>query len=502
MAGAVTYEEQRSFLYNRLDEQVAASAYPVSAALGVSFDGKHPLFPGATALHASNPLPGAGAGGSSAARRHFSNPNQPSGTYGELISSAGKLLKKTEFHYGEATLAAPKLPASYPVNTFGTVHPQLFTVNAVSSGIRYRVEATKVSDGRILISAVPLGDVDQTLHRLIVVELLVALGVILALIALGWLVIKVGLRPLERIGRTTTEITHGGDLSRRVTPATARTEVGRLGIQLNEMLDQIEQAFGAQQASEDRLRQFLADASHELRTPLASVKGYVELIDIGAVEDPAEFSRVIGRLQAETTRMGGLIEDLLLLARLDELPEVERQPVELRGLAEHAVQDARAVAPDRAITLSVPDVELITLGAGNQLRQVLANLLSNAIIHTPAGSPIELTLSQRGEQIELSVRDHGSGLPAGVNDHVFDRFWRQASGRSRANGGTGLGLAIVKALVEAHHGSVRAYNAADDNGAVFVVTLPAAPEPLAPGEPPRAVIPEPAPGAQGTPSLL
>jgi two-component system OmpR family sensor kinase len=292
--------------------------------------------------------------------------------------------------------------------------------------------------------------------------------VILALVLLGWLVIRVGLLPLERIGRVASEIS-GGDLSRRVTSTNPRTEVGRLGLSLNEMLAQNEQAFSDRRESEERLRHFLTDASHELRTPLASIRGYAELFRLGAASEPAELERAMARIEAESARMGVLVEDLLMLARLDQLPEARRVPVDLRELVEHAADDTRAMAPGRKVSLTA-EAATHVLGDPDQLRQVLANLMRNAVIHTPANSAIEISLHRDGDRAVLEVRDHGPGLPTGAGDQVFERFWRSEPGRSRGRGGAGLGLAIVQAIVHAHGGQVRA-EAAAGGGAVFQVIL-------------------------------
>ena len=326
--------------------------------------------------------------------------------------------------------------------------------------------------------AVPLREAEDTLHRLVVVEVLVGAGVIVALVMLGWLVIRVGLRPLERIGRVASEIA-GGDLSRRVTRSDSKTEVGRLGLSLNEMLAQIERAFQDRSESEERLRHFLADASHELRTPLSSIRGYAELFRLGAANDPATLERAMSRIEAEATRMGVLVEDLLLLARLDQFPEGRRIAVDLRVLAEHATDDARVVAPGREITLTA-DEPLLVMGDPDRLRQLIANLVRNAVIHTPSGSPIELTLHRELDQAVFEVRDHGRGLPPDVVDKVFERFWRADPGRARGPGGAGLGLAIVRAIVLAHGGQVHAENPAG-GGALFRVTLPLAADLTPPG---------------------
>ena len=306
------------------------------------------------------------------------------------------------------------------------------------------------------------------------VELLVGAGVILALIALGAIVIRIGLRPLSRIGQTASEIA-AGDLSRRVEPSDATTEVGRLGASLNEMLAQIETAFAARQDSENRLRRFLADASHELRTPLAAIRGYAELFRIGAADDPETLARAMSRIESESQRMGVLVEDLLLLAQLDQVPEPRRVPVDLSQLAEHAVDDLRVTAPDRVVSLHQTQPATV-LGDPDQLRQLLANLTRNAVVHTPVGTPVELSVDRRGDNVVLVVRDHGPGLPADAGEALFERFWRSEGGRRRGRGGAGLGLAIADAIVQAHFGTISADDA-PDGGARFVVTLAATPQP-------------------------
>jgi two-component system OmpR family sensor kinase len=360
----------------------------------------------------------------------------------------------------------------------------LFTVRS-SRGpdIRYRAAAFAVEGGNTVVVAVSLRETDDTLHRLVVVEGLVGGGVILALVLVGFVVIRIGLRPLERIGRVASEIARG-DLSRRVSPSDQRTEVGRLGRSLNEMLAQIEQAFRARRQSEDQLRRFLADASHELRTPLASIRGYAELFRMGAAEDPATLGRAMARIESEATRMGVLVEDLLSLAALDQTPERPRIPVDLGELATHAAEDARVTAPERSVQLLVDEPAPMVMGDPDQLGQLLANLLRNAVIHTPAGTTIEVWVRREDELALLEVRDHGPGVPDDAGDQLFERFWRTEGGRSRGKGGAGLGLAIVKAIAGAHGGSVRAENVrgrdgAEGGGAVFTVSLPA----LAPAEP-------------------
>ncbi len=255
-------------------------------------------------------------------------------------------------------------------------------------------------------------------------------------------------------------------------PSDSSTEVGRLGRSLNDMLGQIETAFAARRDSEDRLRRFLADASHELRTPLAAIRGYAELFRIGAADDPETLARAMSRIESEAVRMGVLVEDLLLLAQLDQVPEPRRVLVDLSQLAEQAVDDLRVTAPGRVVSLQTGDHATV-LGDPDQLRQLLANLTRNAVIHTPAGTPVALSVDRRGDDVVLVVRDYGPGLPAGAGEALFERFWRSEGGRTRGRGGAGLGLAIADAIVRAHLGTIAADNA-PGGGARFVVTLAAA----------------------------
>ena len=323
------------------------------------------------------------------------------------------------------------------------------------------------------VVAVPFTDIEATLHRLLIVEGLVIAGVLLALAAAGSVLVRLGLRPLDRISATAGAIA-AGDLSHRVERAEPRTEVGRLGLSLNAMLARLEQAFAERRASEERLRRFLADASHELRTPLASIRGYAELFRIGAARDGADVEKAMSRIEDESARMGVLVEDLLALARLDEVRDAHREPVDLTDLASDAVHDARAVAPERDIQLRGDgdgNGDVVVDGDPDQLRQVLANLVRNALVHTPRGTPIEVGVSAAGHEATLTVRDHGPGLPTQDPDELFDRFWRADPARGRGRAGAGLGLAIVAAIVPAHGGRAQAADA-EGGGAQFTVVLP------------------------------
>jgi two-component system OmpR family sensor kinase len=478
---AITYAEQRSFLLDRVNQQARDAQRVVSFALAggpVPIPGVSrppPLVGGLPGRPhpPSEPDDGGGSGPQ----------GLPRGTVGQLRTSSGRVLESTAVRsYGDSALPAPKLPAKFPLDTPTTVGSK------GSSGVRYLALAEPTHDrpGYTTVVAVPLRETDATLERLIRVEALVIGGVLLLLGGLAWWVVRLGLRPLDRMGETADAIA-GGDLSRRVSPATKRTEVGRLGLALNAMLGQIEKAFAERQASENRLRQFLADASHELRTPLASIRGYAELFRIGAARKPADTEKAMGRIEDESARMGALVENLLTLARLDQMPEVARKPVDLAELARDSADDARAIAPDRDISLGGDGVTV--LGDASQLRQVLGNLVRNALVHTPAGTPIELTVNEAGDDAVLVVRDHGHGLPTDDSDVLFERFWRADPGRGRGRAGAGLGLSIVAAIVDAHGGRVSAANA-PGGGAVFTITLPAT----------GAETPEPSPAPAAAPA--
>jgi two-component system OmpR family sensor kinase len=459
IAGSVTYAEQRSFLLDRVDQQVKTALLPLSHQLDAQ------LRPSPD----SGPATG-GRGDGGARGRGFGPPgpkdvNPPPGTYGQRRSATGKVLASTTFDYSQSSSSVPDIPAKLPLG-------KAITVSSKNGSTRWRVFAGHdPEDSGITVAAVPLRDVDQTLHQLLSVEAIVIGGVLLALGAAALFVVRLGLRPLDRMAITAGEIA-AGRLSQRVSPATSGTEVGRLGLALNGMLARLERAFAERQASENRLRRFLADASHELRTPLASIRGYAEVFHMGASADPAAVETSMKRIEEEAKRMGVLVEDLLVLARLDELREPIREPVDMRELAADAVEDARVTAPERPITFDAPDAAIVS-GDAHQLRQVLGNLLRNALMHTPPATAIEVSVATEGKDVRVDVRDHGPGLPPGDPQLLFERFWRAEAGRARGKAGAGLGLAIVAEIVDTHGGSVEA-GEAEGGGARFVVRLPRA----------------------------
>jgi two-component system OmpR family sensor kinase len=452
LLGGITYFGQRSFLLDRLDDQISHAPPAAADALGSGGGGPRP----------GGPPGGPGGGGPGM--------GLPPGTYVEHRDADGSVGPSQVFDYGQDITADPALPADMPVGEPFTVDGE----NGDSKSYRVYAAPDRLGSG-ITVVAAPLTEIEATLDRLLVLEALVIGGILLLLGFVAWAVVRVGLLPLDRIGHTAGAIA-GGDLSHRVESVDPRTEVGRLGIALNAMLDRLEGAFTQRQASEDRLRRFLADASHELRTPLASIRGYAELFRMGAARSPEDVEKAMRRIEEEAARMGVLVEDLLTLARLDEIAEAPHTSVDVGALAGDAVSDARAVAPERAIELtSSSDGGAVVQGDAHQLRQVFANLLRNALVHTPAGTPIEVGVGMAEGSVRVDVRDHGPGLPAGDPSALFERFWRAEGGRERGKAGAGLGLAIVAAIVDAHGGTVSAADAAD-GGAVFSVLLPAASE--------------------------
>jgi two-component system OmpR family sensor kinase len=346
-----------------------------------------------------------------------------------------------------------------------------FTVPSTNGGSAFRVRAVKEADGSGLGTvAISLYSVDATVHRLQTITWLVALIVLVVLTALAMVAVWFGLRPLENVERTAEDIA-AGDLSRRVPPGPPGTEIGRLSDTLNAMLVQIESAFAAREHSETALRQFIADASHELRTPLTTVRGYAELARKGALTDETARNRAMGRIEAEASRMGGLVDDLLLLAYLDQERPLKLAKVDLGALTADAVADARVRAAGRPIDYAGPDGPLFVDVDADRIRQVLANLLGNALTHTPDGTPVHVSLRREGDQVRLEVADEGPGLPPQQAARLFERFYRVDPSRSRTRGGSGLGLAIVQAIVHASHGGVTCTSAVGA-GTSFVVTLP------------------------------
>jgi two-component system OmpR family sensor kinase len=368
--------------------------------------------------------------------------------------------------------AAPVLPKT--LRTGGMDQPvSPITVQGTHEVHQYRLTdwAENSFNGQTVIFAIPIDDVPATLAQLLQLELFISIAIVAATALLAWLIIQVGLRPLRRMGAVAGDIA-AGDLSKRVEPATTNTEIGRLGLALNAMLSQIEAAFAQRTASENRLRRFIADASHELRTPLTSIRGYSEMLRRGAAESPADSDLARRRIEEESVRMSALVDDMLLIARLDQGRPLETKPVDLYAIANDAASDARAVAPQREITLAAPQTVMVR-GDDTRLRQVVGNLVRNALVHTPSRTPIEIAVTTHNGTAQLTVTDHGPGLRIEDKARIFEPFYRADPSRSRDSGGAGLGLSIVNAVVAAHGGRVDVKETSG-GGATFEVELPLA----------------------------
>jgi len=348
--------------------------------------------------------------------------------------------------------------------------PEVVTVGSVEGDGSWRAMQLPLPDGSQALVAVPLDRVDATARRTTAAILVAAAAVLLAIAVAGWWLLRLGLRPIAEVTQVADAIA-GGDRSRRVRGGAPGTEAHHLARAFNVMLDE-------QAATEAKLRQFVADASHELRTPVSAIGGFADLWRQGAV-DPDQLDDVMRRIGQESARMRGLVEDLLLLARLDQGRALCLEPVDLAALAADAVLDASATHPSRQVSLHAPEPVLVQ-GDEARLRQVLANLLSNALVHTDATTTVEVRAEPRGDAALLVVGDDGPGMAPEAAARAFDRFWRADPSRARAGTGAGLGLAIVRSIVAAHHGEVRLDTAAGAGTTVRVVlprSTSASPEP-------------------------
>jgi two-component system, OmpR family, sensor kinase len=339
------------------------------------------------------------------------------------------------------------------------------------SSVRYRSAAAVLPDGSgTVVQSISLESVDQTIQRASLASLAVGLLTLGLVGLLAGVVIRIGLHPLDDVEETAERIA-AGDLSQRVPDMPGDTEIGRLSVALNGMLAQIEHAFDERTASEDRLRRFVADASHELRTPLTTIRGYAELSRNGAITDEGDRAAAIARIEGEAVRMGVLVDDLLLLARLDQQRPLERRHVDLVDLVDDATAGLRAAAPDRVVTVVAPG-SAIVVGDAARLRQVLDNLLTNVRVYTTPGSPVGVQVTEDASVVRVVVSDAGPGMSADELAHATERFFRGDPSRTRRNGaGSGLGLSIVQAIVRAHDGTL-VLSSAPDGGTTATVELP------------------------------
>lgn len=393
-----------------------------------------------------------------------------------LLDDTGAVLDAVPSGFASAPDPLPVLPV-YEGGIPAAEFRQIRTRASEDGSVSYRVLLARGPRQATFAVAAPLTGV-ETAVRSLVRNLLVVGGLAIAgVVAVGWVLIRRDLRPLERIA-TAADAIAAGDLSHRAGVAHDRSEVGRLGTAFDRMLDEIQRGFEEQRAaldakdrSERRLRQFVADASHELRTPLTAVRGYADLYRAGGLEEEEALEAAMARIGTESRRMGSLVEDLLLLARLDQGRPLRRDTVDLSAIVDDAVADARALEPERPVVAAVaPGVRVA--GDEDRLRQVVGNLLANVRVHTPPDAEVAVTLAADADGVELRVADRGPGIDPAHAERVFDRFYRADPGRSRDRGGSGLGLSIAAAVVEAHGGRLR-HEATPGGGATFVLRLPA-----------------------------
>ena len=462
--GIVTYLSLHGYLLGQLDSQLTAASMRYTTCVDGPPPGSQP--PG-------DPDDNAQAGSPDTHQDNpgycANTPGQAEGTFSAAVSSG--VVSTANITYGDCHLYAADRAtlARIPVNG------KPYTVKLYSLDADYRLVAQHGTGGTVLITGLPMASMTDTLNSVELTEVIVFAAALFltAFIGTGW--VRLSLRPLRRVTATAAEVARlplasEVDVPHRVPDADPRTEVGQLGAAFNRMLGHVENALGRREASEARLRRFAADASHELRTPLAAIRGYAELAQRYQGTLPPEVEHALGRVASESARMSALVEDLLLLARLDAGRPLQSRPVDLSRLAIDATSDARVAGPSHRWQLELPDGPVQVRGDEQRLHQVLANLLSNARTHTPAGTTVTVALRPAYGTAELTVTDDGPGIPPKLQPDIFERFVRGDSSRSRAGGSTGLGLSIVAAVIAAHHGTVAV--SSEPGRTRFTITLP------------------------------
>jgi two-component system OmpR family sensor kinase len=447
--GAATELALRHHLVKQLDGQLGGTSYRSALMY------PEPNRPGwRHEPHSYSPRPGPGP-------RFLDAPGQPAGMVAAVVSHG----KTVDAGYLTSSGARATLSPTAQVQLeriAGSRKPVTMDLDGLG---RYRViAAPSRSGGDVIVTGLSMSDVDATMMRMLVILGIVTVIALGAATGAGVVIIGRAVAPLRRVAQTASEVVDlpldrgEVELPVRVAESDANpsTEVGQLGSALNRMLDHIAAALSTRQASETRVRQFVADASHELRTPLAAIRGYTELAQrmTKSDEDPEAVAHALSRVASETVRITDLVEDLLLLARLDSGRPLEREPVDLSSLAVDAVSDAHVAGPDHQWELDLPDEPVVVTGDAARLHQVMTNLLGNARVHTGAGTVVTAKLTTEPVHAVLQVIDNGPGIPSGLQSEVFERFARGDSSRSRKGGSTGLGLAIVSAVVKAHNGTI------------------------------------------------
>lgn len=404
-------------------------------------------------------------------------PGQATGTIGAIVVD-GQVARA-------ALLDGSGSPQPLPVDADSAlteIEPNGIPTSAdLGSGLgSYRVVGVAGPEGSVLVTALPLAPVEQTVQQLALIITVVAIAGMVAAGAAAAAIVSVSLRPLRRVAATATHVAalplDSGEVALAVRvherDTDTHTEVGQVGSAINHMLENVAAALTARHKSEQRIRSFVADASHELRTPLASIRGYAELTRRSDSELPDEARNSLARIESESVRMTTLVEDLLLLARLDAGRPLEFSPVDLSALVVDCTNDAHVAGPDHRWELRLPSEPVVVTGDSDRIHQVIANLLANARVHTPPASTVTITLQQREQDAVIGVHDNGPGIPPALLPEIFGRFSRGDSSRSREAGSTGLGLAIVSAVVAAHHGTISVDSRPGDTA--FTLTLPLA----------------------------
>jgi two-component system OmpR family sensor kinase len=452
--GVATYAALHSFLLDRLDQQLSdtASVSSINDLIGA------PSGPG-TGLH------------------------NPQTVWVAFIDPAGNMVNEQPFGTGIAELdlgqgARQSLVGGtdHPISVTTTDDVHLRMVSVSNVNLRTGNPATGFVNQRVtVLVGLSTAEMDRILHQLIWLEVAIGATAVAATLGVTTWGVHLSLRPLNRVTRTAREVTaelspEGAGLDRRVPEGDPQTEVGQLAESFNSLMGTVETQFAARVESEERMRQFLADASHELRTPLTSIRGYAELSRMRRANGESEHADTLDRIESEGTRMSRLVDDLLLLARGDQGSPPQLEVVDVAELVEDAADSARAAFPERHIDVAAPH-SLTLLADRDQLLRILRNLITNAAVHTDPNGPIRIHGEADGEQVVLRVIDSGPGLPPEQAQHVFERFWRADKARSRARGGSGLGLAIVAQLVQAHRGTVEFESSAAD-GTTVTVRLP------------------------------
>ena len=493
VVGIVTYLVTQSTLVNQMDGQLAAAGGRYAQCMETNDDIEQ-------AQEEGRPPPAGPHGAPSAIQDCSRIPGQSPGTFGArikngVVTAQGVALGESHLSAAD-TAALASLPPDH----------RFYTLDLASLHGDYRLTAAPGRDGDVLVTGLPLASLESTMGKVEFAELAIFAAALLFTGIIGTAFVRLSLRPLRRVAATATRVTElplaSGEvkLPERVPGADPRTEVGQVGAAFNRMLGHVESALTRRAASEARLRGFAADASHELRTPLAAIRGYAELARRHPGPVPGDIAHALDRVESESARMSLLVDELLLLAQLDAGRPLASEPVDLTRLAIDAAGDARAAAPDHKWQLELPDEPVLVRGDEYRLRQVLANLMSNAGSHTPPGTTVTVALAERGpdaSSVVLSVTDDGPGIPADLQPGLFERFVRGDSSRSHATGSTGLGLAIVDAVTAAHEGSVGVTS--QPGRTSFVITLPGLDGPLSARSERPAPPGDPGPRTDGAP---